>query len=103
MPDTCEVRTTTYTQDRMGKRVRSGTTTADTVSCRRKDLTGRELEIAQGLAAGVTTKIALPYDTTVTTEQELYHQETGDTLNVLYIAQGTLAIEKVVLCSKVTQ
>jgi hypothetical protein len=104
MPDTCEIRTVGTSADEFNIPVRTGTDTdTPTESCRRKTLAGRELEVAQGLAATATDAVALPYEAAITEQQEIYHQESAETLRVVFIPRSTLGLEKRVLCERVAQ
>lgn len=102
MPYTGEVRTVSTTPDSLGKGINPTHTTTDTVSCGIRQLAGRELEVAQGIAQDTTHRIRVPYGTEVTPTQEFYWQEKDTTFNILWVDKANL-LETPLLAQQLTR
>lgn len=106
MPDELHLLTADTDTDALGHTYETGTyTTASTVACRWRELTGREAEIARALAPDVTHNVWCPVGTTVSLNQRIEVYQSGTlsmTARVLWVITGSYPTSIKLLCQELT-
>lgn len=105
MPDELRTQTPTTATDALGHTYDTGYTTALTVSCRWRELAGREAEVARALAPDVTHSVWCPLGTTIALNQriEVYQDSVLVlTAKVLWIKTGSYPTSIQLYCQEVS-
>lgn len=105
MPDELRLQTADTDTDALGHIYETGTyTTAFTVNCRWRELSGRELEIARALANEATHDIRYPLGTASSVGQRIQVYQLGVlalTARILWIGTGSYPTSVRLLCQEV--